>query len=82
MKIEMTIREAMKVQAEQLDYYSRNLAAEAEGKMRATIRAKTKPPADEGRAWDTPMPVGEINEMVPRGADIEAAAGYGDSGRN
>jgi hypothetical protein len=51
----MTLQDALKIQAEQLDFYCGPL-----------------PPPDDVR-WANRLPVGEINEMVPRGGDIEYA---------
>ena len=68
--IKMTYNEAMRIQADQLYYYCGGVSPEEEARIRKTIGDKTLPcPGDP----DELKPSWEINELVPRGADIEYA---------
>jgi len=68
--IKMTYNEALKIQAEQLHFYCGGTSPEEEERIRKAIGDKTLPcPFDP----DEPKPSWEINELVPRGADIEYA---------
>jgi len=61
--ITMTLREALKIQAEQIAFYSRYRADLAQ-----VVASKTD---IAGRDLDIPMSTPEIDRLVPRGCDIE-----------
>lgn len=64
-----TINAALKKQAEQLDFYCKNLSPEKSKIIRERIAAKTCIPVEIDR--DAEISVTLINRYVPRGADIE-----------
>ncbi len=67
----MTYNEAIKKQAEQAKFYDRLLSST----KRAELVKMTKPcPFDP----DEMRPVIEINQLVPRGRDIERLCGLGE----
>lgn len=68
MKFEMTYRQALEVQASQIKYYSKFIPGKA-NKLEDVMRRATKPAPPEGA--DTPLPINEINQLVPRGGFIE-----------
>lgn len=68
MKFEMTYRQALEAQASQIEHYSKFVPGEA-NKLKAVMRKATRPAPPEG--VDTPLPISEINQLVPRGGFIE-----------
>ena len=74
MMFTMTPREALEIQAHQIEHY-KHLRADLAEHM-AGITHIT------GLDLDTPLPVWRINELIPRGADIEYACGIADQGGN
>ena len=66
--IKMSYNEAIRIQEEQLYFYCGGTSPEEEKRIRNAIKNKTLPcPFDP----DEFKPSWEINELVPRGADIE-----------
>lgn len=61
--ITMTIREALAIQAEQLDYYRDRYPH-----LEAAAIGATRVPADAD--LDEPLPVRQIKAMIPRGCDL------------
>ncbi len=66
----MTAREALQIQAEQLDFYCKRLNPDAAAELRSKIAIKTVLPEN----LDAPVYMGDL--QIPRGADIEYAMGY------
>ena len=68
--IKMTLREALKIQSEQVAWYGQRHGAK---KVAAMVANKT---ADlSSYDLDAPMDVADINALVPRGASIEYMIG-------
>ena len=67
----LTYNEALAIQARQLDWYLRNRPVVVANSVRDQIAARTKPCTTP----DLPMSAREINELVPRGSDIEFLLG-------
>ena len=80
MNIKMTINEALKIQAEQLDFYCKRLTCRAGQNLRNAVTTRTSIPEELDK--DTPLSIFKINEMIPRGGTIENLAGFQDSGGN
>lgn len=73
MNIQMTAREALKIQEEQIAHYAKYKDGLAE-----IVAAKTNV---AGIDLDAPLSIFEINERIPRGGDIEYICGL-DFGGN
>lgn len=69
MNIKMTLREALKIQAEQIEWYGQRHGRD---RLAAMVAAKTD---ITGCDLDLPMHVSAINARVPRGATIEYMLG-------
>lgn len=70
--ITMSLREALAIQARQVEHYKRHRADLAEHMASITHV--------DGLDLDQPRPVIEVNQYVPRGEDIECACGLEDGG--
>jgi hypothetical protein len=70
MKITMTLREALEIQARQVAHYSKYRSDLAQ-----VVAAKTNV---EGYSLDEPMSVIDVNRLVPRGDGIEYMCGLSD----
>ena len=66
----MTLREALKIQSEQVAWYGQRHGVE---RVAAMVAAKTSDLF--GYDLDTPMDIGDINTLVPRGGSIEYMLG-------
>lgn len=76
-QVQMTIEQALKVQAEQFDWYSRNLRPEQVASLQRYMELETKAfMLEPGKLYD----VVEINRYIPRGAWFETALGLPDMG--
>jgi hypothetical protein len=74
MNFTMTLREALKIQADQIGWY---------GKYRSDLAAVVASMTDvSGCDLDTPMDVIEVNKRVPRGGAIEHICGLSYSAQD
>ena len=72
----MSIQEALRIQADQLRWYGRHMTPVSRRELYRRVHAENRLPAYTSEAWRVNQPVGRINEWVPRGAEIEYAAGF------
>lgn len=72
MNIKMTLREALQIQAQQIEHYQRH-RSDLAGYMASITRT-------DGMDLDVERPISEINLLVPRGSDIEYACSLTDQG--
>jgi hypothetical protein len=70
MNTQLTYNQALAIQAEQLDWYLSRRPEESE-RVRTEIAKRTKPCTTP----DVPMSAIEINQLVPRGCEIEFLLG-------
>lgn len=74
MNLTLTLREALEIQDKQIEYYSKYRKD-----LKEVIKSKTN---IIGYDLDKPMPIIEVNKLVPRGGTIEYICGLSDVQRN
>lgn len=67
MRFQITLRQALKIQADQIKHYSK-----FRSDLPEVMASKTNV---EGYDLDTPMDVADVNRLVPRGGAIEYVCG-------
>jgi len=69
-RVTLSYNEAMKIQKDQFEYYSKNLSENGKQVLADELAADTKPCPDDSIP-DEPMCIGDINNLVPRGCWFE-----------
>lgn len=67
--IQMTLRQALEIQARQMHFYAHRFPGGLAA-LQAHMAARTNV---EGCDLDAPMFAGDVNKLVPRGGSIESA---------